>query len=53
MKKRKPIPSCPAILPHPTSAALRPIKGTLGFSRRQIGKAATVREITKTYYVIK
>jgi hypothetical protein len=51
MKKRKSIPSCPAVLPHPTSEALRPTKGTLGFSRRQIGKAATVTEITKIYYV--
>jgi len=53
MKNRKSIPSCPAILPHPTSVALRPTKGTLGFSRRQMGRAATVREIMKTYYVVK
>jgi hypothetical protein len=51
MKKRQSIPACPAVLPHPTSAALRPTKGTLGFASKQIGKAATVRKITETYYV--
>jgi len=46
MKFLPSIPCCPGVLPHPTSEALRPTKGTLGFSRRQIGKAATVKEIT-------